>query len=612
LRLTEAADPGLPLRGTKAVLLLLEVHAMNRVVSVNVGLPRELEWRGKTIRTAIFKQPVAGRVFARRLNLVGDGQADLAGHGGEQRALMVYQLDSYRFWEKYLQRSDFAYGQFGENLTVEGLADTEVCIGDRFRIGGAVFEVTQPRVTCYKVGMRLNQPQTPALMVAERRPGFYFRVIQEGEIGAGDAIEKIADGPEHLTVADVDSLLYTAPHPAERLRQAVRLQALSPGWKASFEALLRASERGIETGNAGLTAAARPPAWPGFRTLAVVECRQECDDVRSFELAASDGSMLADFSPGQHIVLRLQPNPALAAVMRNYSLCGPRGTARFRIAVKNERGLASRFLNERLQVGDRVEASAPRGSFTLEPDTTPVVFLSAGIGVTPLLAMLHAASAPGNSTREVWWVHSARDRRHHAFAAEARDLLKTLKQVHTCNIYSQPGAQDRIGSDYDEQGHLSLALLRQTGVPARAQFYLCGPPGYLNDTQVMLQELGVDASRIHVEVFGSAPPLAPGVVVSQPQPPHPPDGIQGTGPVVTFVRSGLAVHWSTRFNNLLELAEACSVPVRWSCRTGVCHNCESGLIGGTFEYSPEPIDRPPSGIALICCAEPTSDIQLDL
>src|SRR5882757_6618446 len=231
---------------------------MARVVSVNVGMPREVPWHGKMVRTAIWKRPVDGRVFAGRLNLAGDGQADLAGHGGEQRAVMVYQLDSYRYWSDFLGRSDFEPGQFGENLTVEGLADTEVCIGDRFRIGGAVFEVSQPRVTCYKVGMRLNHPQMPALMVSQRRPGFYFRVIQEGEIGAGDSIEKIADGPEHLTVADVDSLLYTAPHPAGRLRQAVRVQALSPGWKSSFEALLRASEQGIETGNAGLTAAARP------------------------------------------------------------------------------------------------------------------------------------------------------------------------------------------------------------------------------------------------------------------------------------------------------------------------------------------------------------------
>jgi ferredoxin-NADP reductase/MOSC domain-containing protein YiiM/ferredoxin len=586
---------------------------MGRVVSVNVGLPREVDWRGKKIRTAIFKQPVTGRVRAQRLNLAGDGQADLAGHGGEQRALMVYQLDSYRFWEKYLRRADFVYGQFGENLTVEGLPDAEVCIGDRFRIGGAIFEVTQPRVTCYKVGLRLNHPPMPALLVSQRRPGFYFRVIQEGDMGAGDTIEKIADGREHLTVADCDALLYTASHPAAQLRQALQIQALSPGWRSSFEALLQASEQGNSAGNAGLTAAAQPLAWPGFRNLTVVDSSQESNEVRSFELAAPDGSSLPQFRPGQHIALRLHPDPDLGAVIRNYSLCGAPGTGRFRIAIKNERGLASRFLDEQLRAGDPVEASAPRGTFTLAPDATPLVLLSAGIGVTPLLAMLHStASGANDSTREVWWIHSARDRAHHSFANESRDLLRTLKQGHVCNIYSQPGTRDRAGVDYDEKGHLSLALLQQLGVPTQAQFYLCGPAGYLNDTRGMLNVLGVDASRIHVEIFGSAPSFAPGVSASRPQAPHVPDGIPGTGPVVTFVRSALAVNWNTRFNSLLELAEACSVPVRWSCRTGVCHNCESGLFGGDLQYSPEPIDPPAPGIALICCAEPVSDIQLDL
>src|SRR5690242_19225703 len=151
---------------------------MASVLSVNVGLPRDVEWQGKAIRTAIWKRPVARRVFVSRLNLTGDWQADLSGHGGEQRAVMVYQVASYRYWENYLRRSDLTYGSFGENFTVEGLADDEVCIGDQFQIGSAIFEVSQPRVTCYKLGVRLNCPEMPA-RVSHRRPGFYFRVIQE-------------------------------------------------------------------------------------------------------------------------------------------------------------------------------------------------------------------------------------------------------------------------------------------------------------------------------------------------------------------------------------------------------------------------------------------------
>src|SRR5271170_2346793 len=215
---------------------------MSSLVSVNVGLPREVKWQGKIVRTGVWKRPVAGRVMARRLNLDGDGQGDLRGHGGEHRAVMVYQLDSYRYWENYLQRHDFEYGQFGENLTVDGLPDSEVCIGDRYRIGTALFEVTQPRVTCYRVGLRMNHAQMPALLVSHHRPGFYFRVIEEGEVGAGDEIAKETSG-ESLTVSEIDALLYLPGHPLEQLESAIRNPALSLGWRHSLEALLAAQAK---------------------------------------------------------------------------------------------------------------------------------------------------------------------------------------------------------------------------------------------------------------------------------------------------------------------------------------------------------------------------------
>src|SRR5690242_21880529 len=173
------------------------------VLAVNVGKPKDVSWQGKTVFTGIWKSPVSGPVMVRRLNIDGDGQGDTAGHGGEQRAVMVYQIDSYRYWQDYLGRDDFEYGQFGENFTVDGLADDEVGIGDRYRIGGALFEVTQPRVTCYRVGIRMDDPAMPTLLVAHHRPGFYFRVLEEGEVQAGDEIVKIADGPERLTVSQI-------------------------------------------------------------------------------------------------------------------------------------------------------------------------------------------------------------------------------------------------------------------------------------------------------------------------------------------------------------------------------------------------------------------------
>src|SRR5215472_8596390 len=198
---------------------------MPRLLSVNVGLPRDVTWNGKTVRTSVWKSPVDGRRMVRKLDIDGDAQADLAGHGGEHRAVFVYQMDSYHYWERFLGRSDFSFGQFGENFTVEGLADDEVCIGDRYRIGDALFEVTQPRVTCYRVGIRMSEPRMAALLVEHHRPGFYFRVLQEGEVGAGDDIVKIANCQERITEAEADALLYLPGH----FRHSIRTRLAQPG-----------------------------------------------------------------------------------------------------------------------------------------------------------------------------------------------------------------------------------------------------------------------------------------------------------------------------------------------------------------------------------------------
>ena len=313
-----------------------------------------------------------------------------------------------------------------------------------------------------------NDPEMPALLVAHHRPGFYFRVIQEGEIGAGDRIEKLSDGPERMTVAEIDALLYSAEHPLEALRRAVRIPALSLDWQGSMQALLAAAEAGGTTGNAGLgPGASAPLAWRGFRPVVVVASREESADVRSFEFAAEDGSPLPPALPGQYIMVRVRPSPDAPAVTRSYSLCGPPGTPNYRIGVKNERGLASGFLHQSVRAGSRLEVSAPRGSFTLADGATPVVLISAGVGVTPMLAMLHGAAATNAVTsRPVWWLHSARDRAHHSFAKEADDLLVALRASHRCVIYSRPAPGDMLGQDFDRPGHLSLAAApRVSGFP---------------------------------------------------------------------------------------------------------------------------------------------------
>ena len=398
---------------------------VTRLVAVNVGLPADVPWHNATVHTGIWKRPVEGRRLVRRLNIDGDGQGDLAGHGGEHRAVLVYQVDSYRYWQEQLGRSDFTYGQFGENFTVDGLADDEVCIGDRYRIGEAVFEVSQPRVTCYRLGIRMDEPQMAALLVSHRRPGFYLRVITEGHVEAGDAIIKVASGPESVTVAEVDALLYLPEHPRDQLQRALRVDALSPGWKASLRALLEQVDGGAATGgNTGLTGAAGspPPAWPGFRPLRITGVDRETSTVTSLRLASVDGTPLPTPLPGQYLTVRLVIDSG-TTVVRSYSLSGPHDAPDYRISVKREpHGIASSYLHTAVAVGQTIDAAAPRGVFTLAPGSGPVALVSAGIGVTPVLAMLHALVADG-STRPVWWVHGARNGSEHAFASEARGLL---------------------------------------------------------------------------------------------------------------------------------------------------------------------------------------------
>ncbi len=583
---------------------------MARLLSVNVGLPRDVEWNGRVVHTGIWKEPVRGRCGVGRLNLEGDGQGDLAGHGGEQRAVFVYQIESYGHWQEQLKRTDFVHGQFGENFTVEGLSDDEVCIGDRFQIGSAVFEVTQPRVTCYRVGIRMNEPRMPALLTASGRPGFYFRVLQEGAVGAGDDIVKVGEAEERMTVAEINALLYLPDHARDRLERALRIEALSHGWRSSFEALLRSHA----TGNAGLApAAAGHPAAPGFRPLAVTAIDRESADVLSLTLRSPNGQPLPTALPGQYAVLRLQRAAGGPPLIRSYSLSGPASTERYRISVKIEpNGAAGAYLHEHVRVGDALDVSSPRGSFILEPGERPVVLLSAGIGATPVLAMLHALSA-ARSTRPVLWLHGARDREHHPFAAEARGLARALPQGRSYVCYSRPGPGDRMGEDFDTTGHLSRSVFDEVHLPREADVYLCGPAYFMEAMKEALATVGVARERIHVEIFNGGESMTPGVVGGATRAPHlPRDGV-GAGAQVSFARSGVAPRWNPSvYRSILELAEACDVPVRWSCRTGVCHNCESGLISGAVAYEPDPLDPPADGNVLICCSRPQGDVVIDL
>jgi ferredoxin-NADP reductase/MOSC domain-containing protein YiiM len=585
---------------------------MPSLLSVNVGLPRNVPWRGRTVYTGVWKHPAQGPQMVRRLNIDGDGQGDLQGHGGEHRAVLVYQVQSYEHWRHHFGRDDLGYGHFGENLTVDGLADDEVCIGDRYRIGEAEFEVTQPRVTCYRVGLRLGEPQMAALLVSHHRPGFYMRVISEGHIEAGDDIVRTRTGPGALSVADTDALLYLPDPDVAKLRLALQIPALSPGWQDSFRDLLAAAQDGRPAGPvpANTVPADTGPAWPGFRALRVTKVVHESTTVSSIHLTTADGSQLPPARAGQYLTLRIagagQPAP-----VRSYSLSSAPDAGTYRISVKREpHGVASSYLDNKLREGDVLDAAAPRGEFVLDASTGPVLLISAGIGVTPVLSMLYQLAA-SHSARDIWWLHGARRAQEHPFAAEAHALLKSLPHAREYVFYSAATPQERRRASAGA-GRLTAGKLAEIKIPATASAYVCGPASFMAAMQQALTSAGIAAASIHTELFGALPSINPGLTEAARIPPHQPADPSASGPLVTFARSGIATRFPVSQHSVLDLADACDVPTRWSCRTGVCHTCSTALLSGSIGYSPAPLEPPAEGEVLICSAQPKTDVVLDM
>jgi ferredoxin-NADP reductase len=246
----------------------------------------------------------------------------------------------------------------------------------------------------------------------------------------------------------------------------------------------------------------------------------------------------------------------------------------------------------------------------LDDGSGPVLLISAGIGVTPVLSMLHQL-AQARSEREVWWIYSARRPREHPLAAEARALLQSLPHTREQLFYSQATPAE-LHREHAVAGHVTKDTLAVLGLPASAQAYVCGPPAYMADVRDALSAAGLEPARIHTELFAALPSANPGVVGHAVPAPHPPPGAPGTGPLVTFARSGISTPFAASWRSLLDLADACDVPTRWSCRAGVCHTCITPLLSGAVSYSPDPLEAPSDGQVLICCSQPRSDIVLDM
>ena len=480
------------------------------LVSLNVGMPQDVSWQGRTVFTGVFKDPVTGPRRVRRLNVDGDGQGDLGGHGGEQRAVFVYQLDSYRYWERELGRDDLVHGQFGENFTVEGLADDEVCIGDRYRIGTAVFEVTQPRVTCYRVGIRMNDPRIPALLVSHHRPGFYFRVLEEGEVEAGDEIVKLASGPG----GDGGRRRRRAALPPRAHAPAAAPGAADPGPQPRLAGVVpSAARRRGGSGNAGLAVTSPPPAWPGFRRLAGHRdhARRATRSI-SIRLEDPDGRAAARRPPGP------VPHAARPARRRRSGRCcattpspGRPDGGYYRITVKREQ----RRRRQRLSAhpARRRRPARRRGAARhLHPRPVGCARAADQRRDRRHPRARHAPGAGRGALRAGDLVAARRAQRSRAPVrrrgqgaprrAPERIRPRLLQP-------SRPGRPSRAATTTARAGS-SASVLAELEPPRDAEAYICGPTPFMDEISAGLAAIGIDASRIHTEPFGPAPGLTPG------------------------------------------------------------------------------------------------------
>jgi len=580
-----------------------------KLLSVNVSLPKQVPYKGKIITTGIYKEPVSDRVMVYALNVQGDGQADRKVHGGRDMAVYAYPFEHYIFWEETLGLSGFPFGQFGENLTVEGLTEGTVRVGDIFRVGGTLLQVTQPRIPCYKLALRMGEgTDFPKRFQDSGRLGFYLRVIKEGEFGAGDAIERVDTDGRSVTIAEFIHIYLHETHDPDSLRRVLASRGLGDAWRIYLEKMLEKAEP-----------TPGPGGWEGYRTFVVDRKVPESETITSFYLVPEDGGPLRSFNPGQFLTFRLDIPGQSKPITRTYTISDRPDTGYYRVSIKRETptahrpdappGLSSNYFHDHVQPGAKLCVKAPRGEFWLDPgDDTPVVLVSAGVGLTPMISMLNGIVAAG-SERPVWFIHGSRNSRERAMGEHLRRLAAEHDNVHLYVRYSRPEPGDIEGQSHDGFGHVTVDVLKELLPPAAYDFYLCGPTPFMRSLYNGLLDWGVAEGRIHYEFFGPASVLKAG---AEKAPTQVTDDRGSPNFNVVFDQSGVTVAWDPGVDSILELAEAHGLRPDYSCRSGICHTCMCKLIAGEVSYVVEPADLPDPGHVLICCSRPVSDVIVGL
>lgn len=553
---------------------------LGTVDAVSVGKPRSGEYKGRRVSSGIVKSPVCGPVYVSYRNLDGDGQADPRFHGGVDKAVYAYPRKHYAHWQRELGRKSLPLGQFGENLTLSGIDETNIRIGDVLRIGTTVLQVSEPRVPCFKLTMHMRAGDDfSQRFLASRRVGFYLRVVQPGYLQRGDRVEIVASTPSATTVDEFVRIALTPERTLDELRSLTGFGALSDAWHVSIRnqisTLLRSSQ----------------PTWSGFRPFRIHDIARETATVSTFRLEPASGERsLPTWLPGQHIVVaRSADGPrrcySLSSLETRFEL--------FTITVKREtapdgqRGRLSNWLHDSV-AGTQVLVGAPRGSFHIDPGTSrPLVLIAAGVGITPLMPMAEHVAPRGTP---VTLLHAVRDADNRIRAGLLRRLAARNPAVAVHFIHSNVR---RLGRDHLER------LIRPEALE-HGDFFICGPDRFMADVRSYLHEFGVPGYAVHSESFSG------NELGRQPQ------TLACDDPAsIVFARSGLEATWTGAHYSLLDFAESVGVPVSFGCRAGSCRQCAVRLLSGTTEYL-EWVDEPDAGQVLLCCTVPQGDIVLDL
>jgi uncharacterized protein len=579
-----------------------------QLVAVCIGKTREVDIQGATVQTAYLKTPVAGPCFV-----------DYKGPTGNETAVhpdTVYAIaqEHYAYWAQRLGReaSAWGYGYFAENLTIRGLAEQQLHVGDELLVGSELrLIVTGPRIPCFKVAWRMQQPQSFVRdFAASGRTGVYFAVLQPGTASPGDPVRVVRRQSANPTVFEIAAVargeLEISGEELERL--------LSLPYLSQTAALLLSGiyYRMLDRPD-------RARSWSGWRRFVVLDVRDETPRVKSFELGAADGGALPRFAAGQFVPVRFGTDDGQEFV-RPWSLSSyAREPDRFRITVKREdRGAASAALHREVRQGSMLDLRPPAGQFRLDRSgVMPLVLVGAGIGVTPLLAMAQAHLDRGSRAPPLRLIHCVRNGSAHPLRQEIEALLRDHAAFQARFFYSQPTAADRESHRFHQEGRLTAERLIAALEDLKIEFagktipvpwyevdlYLCGPPSFLQQITEDLIARGARPERLRTERF-SATAAETGAEV--------PDAQLNGGPEVSqaqvvFCRSGTEGVWlATQDQTLLEHAHSIGLELPSSCRSGYCQTCQCRIVEGEVRYEFAPLCAPTPGHALLCCARPAS------